>query len=48
MARYESANTIINDTALEVGLVPASDPFSSQDEAYIQLRGLLTSVGPAC
>jgi hypothetical protein len=45
MARYESANTIINDTALEVGLVPASDPFSSQDEAYIQLRGLLTSVG---
>jgi hypothetical protein len=45
MARYENANTIINDTALEVGLVPVTDPFSSQDEAFIQLRGLLTSVG---
>jgi hypothetical protein len=45
MARYESANTIINDTALEVGLVSVNDPFASQDEAFIQLRGLLTSVG---
>jgi hypothetical protein len=45
MARYETANTIINDTALEVGLVPAADPYASLDEAFIQLRGLLTSAG---
>ena len=45
MARYETANTIINDAALEVGLVPATDPYASQDEAFIQLRGLLTSAG---
>jgi hypothetical protein len=45
MARYENANTIINDAALEVGLLPVSDPFSSQDEAFIQLRGLLTGAG---
>jgi hypothetical protein len=45
MARYENANTIINDAALEVGLIPVTDPFSSQDEAFIQLRGLLTGAG---
>jgi hypothetical protein len=45
MARYENANQIINDAALEVGLIPVDDPFSSQDEAFIQLRGLLTGAG---
>jgi hypothetical protein len=45
MARYENANTIINDAALEVGLIPVNDPFASQDEAFIQLRGLLTGAG---
>jgi hypothetical protein len=45
MSRYETASTIINDTALEVGLTPVSDPFSSQDEAYVQLVGLLTVAG---
>ena len=45
MARYETANTIINDTALEVGLVPVNDVYSSQDENFTQLRGLLTVSG---
>jgi hypothetical protein len=45
MARYENANTIINDAALEVGLIPVTDPFASQDETFIQLRGLLTGAG---
>ena len=45
MSRFETADTIINDTALEVGLVPANDVYSSQDENFIQLRGLLTVSG---
>ena len=45
MARFESANTILNRTALEVGLLTVTDPVSSTDEAYRQLRGLLDGAG---
>lgn len=45
MARYETANTVINDAALEVGLLPVTDVYSSTNDAFIQLRGLLTSCG---
>jgi len=45
MARLETAAQIINDTAIEVGLLPVADPFSSQDESYQQLVGLLNSAG---
>jgi len=45
MSRQETAATIINDTAIEVGLVPVNDPYSTQDEAFVQLRGLLNSAG---
>jgi len=45
MARQETASTIINDTAIEVGLIPVSDPYSSQDAAFQQLVGLLNSAG---
>ena len=45
MSRQENAATIINDTAIEVGLVPVNDPYSTQDEAFVQLRGLLNSAG---
>lgn len=45
MARQETAATIINDTAIEVGLTPVSDPYSSQNEAFVQLSGLLNSAG---
>ena len=45
MARQENAGQIINDTAIEIGLVPVNDPYSTQDEAFVQLRGLLNSAG---
>lgn len=45
MARVENAGQIINDTALEVGLLPVSDPYSSQDQSFLQLTGLLTAAG---
>ena len=45
MARLESAYQIINDVALEVGLEPAADPYSSTDQAFAQLRGLLKTCG---
>jgi len=45
MARQETANTLINRAALEVGLTPVSDPVASQDPAFIQLTGLLTAAG---
>lgn len=45
MARLETANTIINDVALEVGLSPVNDVYASQDENFIQLRGLLVNSG---
>jgi len=45
MARFYSANQIINRAALECGLLPVSDPVSSDDESFIQLTGLLNSSG---
>jgi len=40
-----TAGTIINRTAAEVGIEPVTDPYSSQDPQFIQLRYLLDSVG---
>jgi hypothetical protein len=45
MARQESANQIINDAALEIGLEQVADPWSSTDDAFVQLRGLLNAAG---
>lgn len=45
MARQATASTIINRTALEVGLLSTSDPVGSSDEAFIQLTGLLNAAG---
>ena len=45
MGRYATANDIVNRAALEVGLVPQNDVFSSQDVAFQQLTGLLNSCG---
>jgi hypothetical protein len=45
MARQETVNTILNDTALEVGLLPVGDPWASQDDSFIQMRGLINSSG---
>lgn len=45
MPRYSTATDILNRTALEVGLVPVTDPVSDPDEAFVQLTGLLSSAG---
>ena len=45
MARYFTANEVLNQTALEIGLVPVTDPVSEQDESFVQLTGLLTAAG---
>ena len=45
MARIETAGQIINDAALEIGLLTVSDPYSSQDQAFVQLAGLLNAAG---
>ena len=45
MARQETANTIINRAALEVGLSTVSDPVADADKSFIQLTGLLTAAG---
>ena len=45
MARFSTANDIINRTALEVGLLTSTDAVADTDETFIQLRGLLTSCG---
>jgi hypothetical protein len=45
MARFSTANDIINRAALEVGLVPSNDAAADPDESFIQLTGLLTSAG---
>lgn len=42
---FDTAGTIVNDTAVEVGLTASSDPFASTDPNFIQLRGLLKSLG---
>lgn len=45
MARYQEAGEIINGAAAECGLTPVSDPFTSSDAAFVELRALLTSAG---
>ena len=45
MARAEIANDIISQAAVEVGLIPVSDPVASSSEEWIQLTALLTSAG---
>jgi len=45
MSRYATANEIINAVALEVGLLPSSDPVGDSTETFVQLTGLLTSAG---
>ncbi len=45
MARQESAGTIINRAAVEVGLTAVQDPFSTTDEGFTQLVGLLNVAG---
>ena len=45
MARQETAGTIINRCAVEVGLAAVSDPFSSQNEGFSQLSGLINVAG---
>lgn len=43
MARYDIAGDIVNDAAVECGLVAQSDPFVSTDAAFVQLCRMLTS-----
>jgi hypothetical protein len=43
--RYLTAGDIINGAAVEVGLTPVTDPFSSGNAAFVQLRALLTTAG---
>jgi hypothetical protein len=45
MARYSSAADILNRVAVEVGILKTPDPYSSTDESFIQLQGLLDSAG---
>ena len=45
MARFATANVIINRTAVECGLFKANDPVSSEDETFIQLTELLNAAG---
>jgi hypothetical protein len=40
-----NANEILNRVAVEVGLDPVADPYSTEDSAFIQLRFLINSVG---
>lgn len=45
MPQFDTAAQIINDVAVECGISAASNPFTSTDAAFVQLRTLLTSVG---
>lgn len=45
MARFTTANDVVNRAALESGLVPSPDPFGDPDETFVQLAGLLNSAG---
>jgi hypothetical protein len=42
---WDTAGSIINDAAIEIGLAPVADPYTSTDPNYIQMCGLLKSVG---
>lgn len=45
MARFATANDIINRAAVEVGLFASADPIASGDETFLQLEQLLNSCG---
>ena len=45
MARFETANNIINRAAVEVGLNKSADPVASTNDAFIQMTELLTGGG---
>jgi hypothetical protein len=45
MARYATATDIINRVAVEVGLLPDTDPVGTTDTTYVQLTGLLNAAG---
>jgi len=45
MARYKSANEIMNQTATEVGLLPINNPVASTEDVYVQLLALLNGCG---
>ena len=42
---YQTAAETINDAAVELGITPVSDPYSSVDSSIIQLKYLLNTVG---
>lgn len=42
---FDTAQNLINDAAVELGLAASSDVWASQDPNFIQLRGLLKSLG---
>lgn len=47
MANFETANAVLNDAAVELGLIPAdlADIYASTDPAIVQLRRLLRGLG---
>jgi len=45
MARFATANDIINRVAVEVGLPKSPDAVGDSDQSFVQLTGLLTSAG---
>ena len=45
MARFTSANDVINRTLVEIGLAKTNDPVASNEEAAVQARALLDSAG---
>ena len=45
MARFYTANDIINRAAVECGINPSSDPVASTDETFVQFKGLLDGAG---
>ena len=45
MSRYITANDVLNRVAAEVGLTPITDPYASQDPAFIQMQHLLNTSG---
>lgn len=40
-----TANTILNRVAAEVGITPVVDPYSSQDDSFVQMQHLLNTAG---
>lgn len=44
-AYYDTAATIINSAAVEIGIPTETDPFSSTSAEMVQLRNLLTNCG---